>query len=120
LNRLFLLRYHDKLLYLPRNANQAMSVTSEEKPGTWYIVKTDVPEHAFNHQRQLLARGFGCVAIGSCSRCSVETQGKGTRPQAMAMLTGRQWVRAPDATGPDIGQDRRRAGSRRPVRLDGG
>jgi hypothetical protein len=87
LDRLFILRYHDKLLYLPRNADQAASVTSEEKPGTWYIVKADFSEHAFNHQRQLLAGGFGCVAIGSCSRCPVETLRKGTWPQVMAMLT---------------------------------
>jgi hypothetical protein len=87
LDRLFLLRYHDKLLYLPKNADQAASVTSEEKPGTWYIVKADFPEHAFNHQRQLLARGFGCAATGSCPRCPVETMGKGSWQQAMAALT---------------------------------
>lgn len=62
-------------------------MTSEEKPGTWYIVKADFPEHAFNHQRQLLAEGFGCIATGSCSRCPVETLGKGTWQQAMTMLT---------------------------------
>lgn len=87
LDRLFLLRYHDKLLYLPRSIGQAVSVTSEEKPGTWYIVKADFPEHAFNHQRQLLAGGFGCIAIGSCSRCPVETVGKGSWQQARMMLT---------------------------------
>lgn len=87
LDRLFLLRYHDKLLYLPRNADQAASVTGEEKAGIWYIVKADFPEHAFNHQRQLLAGGFGCIAIGSCSRCPVDTVGEGSWQQAMTMLT---------------------------------
>lgn len=60
---------------------------SEEKPGTWYIVKADFPEQAFNHQRQLLAGGFGCIATGSCSRCPVETLGEGSWQQAMTMLT---------------------------------
>jgi hypothetical protein len=89
LDRLFLLRYHDKLLYLPRNADQAASVTNDEKPGSWYIVKADSPDHAFNHQRQLLAGGFGCAATGSCPRCPVETLGKGTWLQVMAMLKDR-------------------------------
>lgn len=87
LDRLFLLRYHDTLLYLPKSTGQAASVTSEEKSGTWYIIKADFPEHAFNHQRQLLAGGFGCIAIGSCSRCPVETVGKGSWEQVMLMLT---------------------------------
>jgi hypothetical protein len=51
------------------------------------LVKADFPEHAFNHQRQLLAGGFGCIAIGSCSRCPVEAVGKGSWQQVMAMLT---------------------------------
>jgi len=62
-------------------------VAGEEKPGTWYIVKADFPDHAFNHQRQLLAGGFGCTAIGSCSRCPVEAVGNGSWQQVMTMLT---------------------------------
>jgi hypothetical protein len=106
LDRLFLLRYHDKLLYLPRNANQAASVADEEKPGTWYIIKADFPEHAFNHQRQLLSGGFGCIAIGSCSRCPVETVGKGSWQQVMTMLTdlgvSPRTIEVPDVRVPPV------------------
>lgn len=87
LDRFFLLRYHDTILYLPRNPDQAASVTEDEKPGTWYVLKADFPEHAFNHQRQLLAGGFGCGASEECPRCPVSTVGAGSWQEAIALVT---------------------------------
>jgi hypothetical protein len=43
LDRIFLLRYHVPLLYLPRNPDLAASVTDDKKPGTWYLIKADSP-----------------------------------------------------------------------------
>lgn len=86
LDRLFLLRYHAPLLYLPRNPDQAASVTDDEKPGTWYLIRADSPEQVFNHHRQALAGGFGCAAGGPCPRCAVQTAGSGSWHQAMDLL----------------------------------
>jgi hypothetical protein len=86
LDRLFLLRYHAPLLYLPRNPDQAASVADDEKPGTWYMIRADSPEQAFNHQRQAQAGGFGCAASGPCPRCPVQTAGSGSWQQAMDLL----------------------------------
>lgn len=100
----FLLRYHDRFLYLPRNPDQAASVSEDEKPGTWYVVKADFPGHAFNHQRQALAGGFGCVTRGPCPRCPVHAMGKGSYQQAMALLArmgvSPQIIQVPDVRIP--------------------
>ena len=89
LDRIFLLRYHAPLLYLPRNPDLAASVTDDKKPGTWYLIKADSPEHAFNHQRQVLAGGFGCAEHGLCPRCPVQMIGAGSWQDAMSLLAAR-------------------------------
>jgi hypothetical protein len=86
LDRIFLLRYHEPILYLPKNPDQTASIAEDERRGTWYVLKADFPEHAFNHQRQLLAGGFGCEASGDCPRCPVHTLGKGSWQEAMALV----------------------------------
>jgi hypothetical protein len=86
LDRIFLLRYHASLLYLPRNPDQAASVAEEEKPGVWYLIRADSPDQAFSHQRQALAGGFGCTVSGPCPRCPVHTVGSGSWQQAMDLL----------------------------------
>jgi hypothetical protein len=86
LDRLFMLRYHAPLLYVPRNPDQAASVADDEKPGTWYLIRADSPEQAFNHQRQILAGGFGCAASGPCPQCPVQTAGAGSWQHAMDLL----------------------------------
>ena len=86
LDRLFLLRYQDPLLYLPRNPDQAASVADDEKPGIWYLIKADSPEQAFNHQRQVLAGGFGCAVNGPCPHCPIQTVGSGSWQEVMDLL----------------------------------
>jgi hypothetical protein len=86
LDRLFLLRFHNDLLYLPRNPDQAASVAEDEKPGTWYVVRADSPLQAFNHQRQVLAGGFGCARSGDCRCCPVQTIGSDTWQQVMILV----------------------------------
>jgi hypothetical protein len=53
LDQIFLFRYHACLLYLPRSPGQAASVTDPEKPGTWYLLKADSPEHAGSWQQAM-------------------------------------------------------------------
>jgi len=89
LDRIFLLRYHAPLLYLPRNPDLAASVTDDEKPGIWYLLKADAPQYAFNHQRQALAGGFGCAGKGPCPQCPVQTIGAGSWQEAMDLLAER-------------------------------
>lgn len=86
LDRIFLLRYHGQILEVPRNPDQAASVSDDEKPGKWYVIRADSPEQAFNHQRQTLARGFGCADKGACPRCPVQTLETGTWQEAMDLL----------------------------------
>jgi hypothetical protein len=88
LDRIFLMRYQEPLLYRPRNPDQAASVTGGEKPGTWYLIKADSPEHAFSHQCHALAGGLGCTRRGPCPRCPVHTIGAGSWPEAMNLLAG--------------------------------
>ncbi|HEV2377002.1 MAG TPA: hypothetical protein VGS19_33170, partial [Streptosporangiaceae bacterium] len=86
LDRFFLLRCLAPILYVPKSPDQAASVTDDEKSGTWYLIRADSPEQAFNHQRQFLAGGFGCAATGPCPRCPVQTAGAGSWDEAMALL----------------------------------
>lgn len=86
LDRIFLLRYHDDLLYLPRSPDVAAGVSDEEKPGVWYLTRADSPEEAFSHQRQVLAGGYDCEPQGRCAQCPVETLGAGTWQDAMDWL----------------------------------
>ena len=53
--RLFLLQYHGNRLTLPRSPTAAAPLGPDEQDGTWYLIRTDAPSHAFNHQRRQLA-----------------------------------------------------------------
>jgi hypothetical protein len=86
LDRLFLLRYYDNLLYLARSADQAASVTAEEKPGVWYVVRADSPDDAFNHQREQLVQGSRCAGRGPCLQHPVQTLGNGSWYKAMDIV----------------------------------
>jgi hypothetical protein len=104
LDRVFLLRYQDPILEVPRNPDQAASVSDDEKPGTWYVIRADSPEQAFNHQRQTLAGGFDCADHGTCPRCPVQTLGTGTWQEAMDVLAAHgiptRTLRVPDIRVP--------------------
>jgi hypothetical protein len=79
LDRLFMVRYHDGRLYLPRNPDIAAGLPAPEQTGNWYLVRADSPLDVFNHLRQLIAGGFGCTQDGHCKRgCAIETIHIGT------------------------------------------
>jgi hypothetical protein len=78
LDRLFLLRYHDNRLYMPRTAPIAAAIDADERPGTWYLLRADYPADAFSHQRQVLAGAADHSAEGFCRACPAETIVAGT------------------------------------------
>lgn len=86
LDRLFLLRSCEDLLYLPQSPGIAAAADSNERPGMWYVVRADSPVDAFSHMRQALAGGFGCTRQGRCRQCPVEVVGAGPWQEAMDLL----------------------------------
>ena len=74
---MFLLRYQDNLLYLPRSPAIAAALGPDERDGTWYLIRADLPAAAFSHQRQLLAGIPGHAADGECGSCPVQTVAAG-------------------------------------------
>jgi hypothetical protein len=54
--RLFLLRYHDSLLWPPQKpTTTTAAATDAATDGTWYLLRADSPFPAFNHQRCVLS-----------------------------------------------------------------
>jgi len=101
LDRAFLLRFHDDLLYLPRSPDIAAAIGPSERPGIWYVVRADSPVDAFGHLRQALAGGFGCTRRGRCPRCPVEVIEAGSWQSAMD-LVARSGVNVTRREVPDL------------------
>lgn len=78
LDRLFLLRYHERRLYMPRNARAVAALQERDRTGDWYLLRADNPADAFGHQRQVLARNGRHRADGACRECPAETIAKGS------------------------------------------
>ncbi len=77
-DRLFLLRYHDRRLYMPCNARTAASLGEHDRTGEWYLLRADHPFDTFGHQRQVLAGAQGHRADEFCRECPVETIAAGS------------------------------------------
>ena len=73
IDRLFLLRYEDPMLHLPRSPAVAAALGPGDRDGTWYLIRADHPFAAFSHQRQVLAEVPGHAAAGDCKACPVQT-----------------------------------------------
>jgi hypothetical protein len=101
LDRPFLLRFHEDLLYLPQSPEISAAAGPSERPGTWYAVRADSPLDAFSHLRQALADGFGCTRQGQCRQCPVEVTGAGSWKQAMDLLA-RSGVTVSKREVPDV------------------
>jgi hypothetical protein len=78
LDRLFLLRYHDRHLYMPRNARTAAALQGDDRTGSWHLLRADYPADAFGHQRQVLGGAQGHRTDGFCRECPVETIAAGS------------------------------------------
>jgi hypothetical protein len=77
-DRLFLLRYHDERLYMPRTPPIAAGIDADDRSGTWYLVRADYPTDAFGHQRQVLADAADHGTESFCRACPAETVAAGT------------------------------------------
>lgn len=75
LDRLFLVRHHERRLYLPCSPRIAAGLEPGEQGGTWYLVCADAPLDAFNHLRCLLACGSACALADPCRRGSHTAKG---------------------------------------------
>ena len=78
LDRLFLLRYHDRRLYMPRSIRVSAALEGEERAGTWYLIRADYPYDAFGHERQVLGGAQRHNSDGFCRECPAETIAEGT------------------------------------------
>lgn len=79
IDRLFLLRYNDSLLWLPQKPATAASLAGTTTSGTWYLLRADSPFPAFNHQRCVLSgytdpeHGTRHDPAGNCRACPTQT-----------------------------------------------
>jgi len=107
IDRLFLLRYHDKLLWLPQKPAIAAAREVADTSGTWYLLRADSPFPAFNHQRHILSGytdpelGPGHDADGECRACPTETIGSGSLAD-MLVRAGRLGADVMPRPAPDI------------------
>ncbi|WP_406186188.1 hypothetical protein [Streptomyces sp. NBC_01006] len=84
LDRIFLIRHHDRLLHLPMRPQIAAGLPPTEHAGTWYTIRADDPRDAFSHARQLIQTAPQHASTGECGQCSVATIKRGTHAQALA------------------------------------
>ena len=78
LDRLFLLRYHDSRLYMPRSVRIAAALDLHDRIGDWYLLRADYPADAFGHQRQVLSGAQRHGTDGFCRDCPTENIAAGT------------------------------------------
>ena len=78
LDRLFLLRYHDKRLYMPRSVGLTATLDEAHKTGKWYLLRADYPLDAFRHQQHVLMTASGHATVGFCRECPAESIASGT------------------------------------------
>jgi hypothetical protein len=72
LDRTFAVRLDDDQLYWPMHPAIAGTIASEDRAGTWYIMRADFPADAYHHVRTLLT-GTGCTSQNACEQCPAET-----------------------------------------------
>jgi len=84
LDRLSMLRYDGKILYLPQAIPVVAGLPTEGRTGLWYLIRADSPADAFSHQRQTLAEVAGHKPVGHCI-CPVETIGDGAWSEALSL-----------------------------------
>jgi hypothetical protein len=93
IDRLFLLRYHNRRLYMPRSVGITAALDDADRAGMWYLVRADYPGDAFGHQRQVLLNAPDHATTGFCRECPAES---------IAAGTGRQMIARCAALGADV------------------
>ena len=82
-DRMFLVQYHEKRLFMPRSLNIAAGLSEDERPGEWYLVRADYPQDAFGHMRQVVVNSPEHDPVGFCNACPVESITSGDWQQAL-------------------------------------
>jgi hypothetical protein len=83
-DRLFLLRYHDSLLWLPQKPSVAAAARGTAAEGTWYLLRADSPFVGFNHLRRVLSGysdpepGPPHSSDGDCQACPTQSVSSGS------------------------------------------
>ncbi len=85
LDRTFAVRLDRDELYLPMRPSVAAALPDGERTGTWYVIRADHPNDAFNHVRNL-AMGAACTCTGPCRQCHAETLGVGAYEDIRALF----------------------------------
>jgi len=101
LDRTFVVRLDGDDLYLPMRPSVAAALPTGERIGTWYVIKADHPDDAFNHARNLVTAA-GCTRNGPCRQCHAETLGIGTYQELAALFAHPAADLTPDLP-PDAG-----------------
>src|SRR5262249_31987321 len=78
LDRLFLLRYHDSRLYMPRSVRIAAALDLHDRTGGWYLLRADYPADAFGHHLHVLPRAQRRGTDGRCRDRPAENIAAGT------------------------------------------
>lgn len=86
LDRMLLIRHHNGWLELPRRPEVATGLPDGDRAGTWYLVRADHPQDAYNHVRRARAGNSLCTDSGPCDQCAADAVGFGTWQHVMAML----------------------------------
>ncbi|MEU1731659.1 hypothetical protein [Streptosporangium sp. NPDC020145] len=101
LDRQFMIRFHEERIYLPQQINVAAGLPGVDRHGTWYLVRADFPNDAFNHLRQQLTGNVGC-SHRRCDQCAVEVITTGTWQHIMDHLAAEGSAPAAGPSTPDV------------------
>lgn len=84
LDRSFVVRVHDGLLWLPMRPTIVAALPPGSREGHWYLVCADTPNHAFAHVRTLFSGADTCKPWKTCPACHAETLAHGKRATVLA------------------------------------
>ena len=78
IDRLFMARYAEPVLYLPQVPRIAAGLSGAARDGIWYLIRADSAIPVFSHLRQVLSGIPGHHHASECGICPVETIGSGS------------------------------------------
>jgi len=105
-DRIFAIRRDGIRLYLPQAVPVLAGLPPDRQAGTWYVLRADRPDDAYNHQRQVISAQAGEAAPdhqntpGQCT-CPVEVLGEGTWNDAIT-ISARHGADTQPITPPDL------------------
>ncbi|GAA1315654.1 hypothetical protein [Saccharothrix xinjiangensis] len=73
LDRHFVIRRHGDRIDPPRSAAATAGLPTDQRAGTWFLVRADDPISAFNHIRNQTDDNSACTNTEPCSNCPAHT-----------------------------------------------